>query len=102
MAQIRRERSRGISIELRVLGRARDGNIGKTAIYQLGVDGGVDVYQHAVSRESLRAVTGDGIAMIEVPHLFGVERNRFAVIHADGELPILDPFHSGEIAVGDA
>ena len=83
MAQTWRERSCGIRVELRVLGRAGDGNIGETAVYQLGVDGGVDVYQHTVSRESLGAVTGDGIAMIEVPHLFGVERNRFAIIHTD-------------------
>ena len=102
MAQTRRERSRGISIELRVLGSAGDGDIGEAAIYQFGVDGGVDVYQYAVSRESLRAVTGDGIAMIEVSHLLGVERNRFTIIHADGELPILDLFHSGEVAISDA
>ena len=40
--------------------------------------------------------------MIEVPHFIGDERNRVSIIHADGELPILDLFNGGEIAINDA
>ena len=57
MAQTRRERNCGISIKLRVLGSAGDGDIGEAAIDKVGVDIGVHVHQHAVSSEFLGSLS---------------------------------------------
>jgi hypothetical protein len=41
--------------------------------------------------------------MIEVPHVVGVERNYLAVVHADGDQPILpDMLDGSEVSVGNA
>jgi len=82
---------------------AGDRNISKPAVYQLIVNIGVDVHQYSVSGEPLGAMTGDGVAMIEVPHLIGVERNGLAALHMHGKLTVLaDVLDRADIAVGDA
>ena len=46
---------------------------------------------------------GHSVAMIEVPHVVGVERNYLAVVHADGDQPILpDMLDGSEVSVGNA
>ena len=63
----------------------------------------VDVNQNAVGREPLGAVRRDSIAVIEVPHLVGVETDLFAVVHLHGELSVFaDMLHRAEVAVGNA
>ena len=67
------------------------------------MDVAVDIDDYSVGRESLRAVTGDGIAVIEVPHLGGIEPHRFAAVHPYGKLAVLvDVFDRAEVAVGNA
>ncbi|MHB8348754.1 MAG: hypothetical protein ACYDHM_16800 [Acidiferrobacterales bacterium] len=88
MAEAGDKRGGIVGISLRVVRSAGDGNIRKAGVYQLGVNIGVDVDEHALGGESLRAVAGDSIAMIEVPHLVRIEGYGFAVIHADGDWSI--------------
>ena len=97
------KRGRGIGIDLDILSRTRHGDVGKARIDEVGVNADVDVHQNPVGGESLGAVAGDGIAMIEVPHLVGVERNGLAIVHADGKLSILtDALDGAEVTIGDA
>ena len=49
----------------------------------------VDIHQYPVCCESLGAMTGDRVAVIEVPHLVGIEADRFAVVHLYGKRVVL-------------
>jgi hypothetical protein len=63
----------------------------------------INIDDDALRSESLRAMTGDGIAVIEVPHLVGIEGYRFAVVHLYGELAVfVDALHGAKVAVGNA
>jgi hypothetical protein len=43
------------------------------------------------------------LAVVEVPHLVGVKRNRFAAVHANGQKSIIaDLFDRAEVAIGNA
>lgn len=66
MAEIFAQRGRMIGINARVHAGAGYRNIRKTCADEVGMYRGIDVDQHAVGGESLGAVAGDRIAMIEV------------------------------------
>src|ERR1039458_3425979 len=55
-----------IGIDLSVEACTRDGNVGEAGVEQVWVDAGIAVNEDAFCSESLRAVTGDGVAVIEM------------------------------------
>ncbi len=62
------------------------------------------VHQHALGSQTLRTVRGDGIAMIEVPHLVCIEAHDsvFGATHADADLAIVpDVLDGAQIAIGN-
>jgi len=56
-----------IGINARIHAGTGYGDIGKPRVYEVGMHRGIDVDQDTVGGESLGAVAGDCIAMIEVP-----------------------------------
>ena len=63
----------------------------------------IDVHDDALSRESLRTMAGDSVAVVEVPHLVGVKVDGFAIVHAHGKFPVfLNPLNGAEVSVGNS
>ena len=52
---------------------AGDGDVGEAFVKQVGMDAGIGVNEDALGGESLGAVAGDGIAVVEMTMLAGVE-----------------------------
>ena len=52
---------------------AGDGDVSKTRIEQVWVDAGIGVHEDALGGEALGAVAGDGVAVVEMAVLGGVE-----------------------------
>lgn len=65
-----------------------NGDVCEACVDDFGVRGGLHVDQHAACGESLRAVGGHGIAVVEVTHLRGVEGDvaRLVAVHLHAEL----------------
>ena len=63
---------------------AGDGDITETGVEQVRVDAGVGVNEDPFGGEALGAVTGDGIAVVEMAMLVGVEFDLAVVVEADG------------------
>ena len=61
---------------------AGDGDVGEARVKQVRVDAGVSVNEDAFSGEALGAVTGDGIAVVEMPMLDGAELDPAIVVQA--------------------
>src|SRR3984957_4571038 len=89
-----------IGIDLSVEACARDGNVGKAGVEQVWVDVGIAVDEDAFSSESLGAVTGDGVAVVEMTMLVGVEFDQAIVVEADGYATIgVDRLDRGHVAI---
>src|SRR5580698_8600383 len=73
-----------IGIDLSVEACARDGNVGEARVEQVWVDAGIAVDEDAFGGKALGAVTGDGVAVIEMTMLVGVEFDLAVVVEADG------------------
>ena len=52
-----------------------DGDVGEAAVEQVWVDASIGVDEDAFGGEALGAVTGDGVAVVEMTMLRGVELN---------------------------
>ena len=82
---------------------AGDGDVAEAGVEQVRVDAGVGVNEHALGGEALGAVTGDGVAVVEMAMLAGVELDLAVVVEAGGEAAIrMDRFDDGEVAIGNA
>lgn len=64
-----------VRIDLGVVGRTRDGDVGKATADEFGVNVCVHIHEDAFRCKTLRAVRGYGVTVIEVPHLPGIERD---------------------------
>src|SRR2546426_8054469 len=73
-----------IGVDLSVEACARDGNVSEAGVEQVGVDAGIAVNEDAFGGKALGAVTGNGVAVIEMTMLVGVEFDLAVVIEADG------------------
>ena len=73
-----------IGIDLSVEACARDGNVGEAGVEQVWVDAGVAVHEDAFCSEPLGAMTGNGVAVVEMTMLVGVEFDLAVVVEADG------------------
>ena len=63
----------------------------------------IEIHHDTFRRESLGAVAGDGVTVVEVAHVIGIETDNFASVHFYGELAVLvDASHGAKVAVGDA
>ena len=92
-----------IGIDLSVEACARDGNVGKAGVEQVWVDAGIAVDEDAFSSESLGAVTGDGVAVIEMAMLDGIKLDLAVVVEASRKAAVgMNCLNDGEVAVRNA
>jgi hypothetical protein len=63
---------------------AGDGDIGETRVEQVRVDTGIGMNEDAFGGEALGAMTGDGVAVVEMSMLAGGELNLPVVVEAGG------------------
>jgi hypothetical protein len=76
---------------------ARDG------VEQVRMDAGVRVNEDALRSEALRAVTGDGVAVVEMTMLASVELDLAVVVEASGKAAVgMDGLDDGKFAVSNA
>ena len=61
---------------------AGDGDVPEAGVEQIRVDAGIGVNEDALGREALGAVTGDGVAVVEMTMLAGVELDLAVVVEA--------------------
>ena len=67
------------------------------------MDAAIGVDQNALRGEALRAVTGNGVAVVEMTMFFGVEFNLAVVVEADGQATIgVDRLDRGHVAICNA
>jgi hypothetical protein len=89
--------------DLRILRPARDSDISHAVVDE--VPGSllcVDVDEHAISGLALAGMTGDGIAMVQVRMLSGVDAHAPAAVQLQAHSAIVgDALDSPELAVGD-
>jgi len=93
-----------VRIDLGIVGRTRDGDVGKATIDEFGVNVCVHIHEDAFCCKTLRAVGGYGVTVIEMPHLLGIETDYsiFSSIHTDADLSILsDVLDASKVTIGD-
>src|SRR6266478_9894438 len=82
---------------------ARDGDVPETAVEQVRVDAGIGVDKNAFGGEGLGAVTGNGVAVVEMTMLVGAEFDLAVVVEADGQATIgVDRLDRGHVAICNA
>src|SRR5208283_2917946 len=89
-----------IGVNVGVLGRARNGDVGKAGVEEFGERIGVHIDEDTVFGQTLGTVAGNGIAVIEVSHPSGVKIDSSSVIHFHGQaIVIVDGFDPAAITV---
>ena len=78
-----------IGVNVSVVGRAGNGDVGKAGVEEFGERIGVHIDEDAVCGQTLGTVAGDGIAVIEVPHPSGVKTDSSSVIHFEGQAIVI-------------
>lgn len=82
---------------------SRDGHISEPGIEQLGMNAGIGVDENPFGSETLRAVTGHGVSVIEVPMGGGIEFHLTTTIEARGNVTVeRNGLDHREITVCDA
>ena len=64
---------------------AGDGDVGEARVEQVRVDAGIGMNENAFGSEALGAVASDGIAVVEMTMLAGVELDLMIVVQAGGD-----------------
>jgi hypothetical protein len=81
---------------------AGDGDVAEAGVQQVRVEAGVGMNENAFGGEALGAVTGDGIPVVEMSMLTGVELDLPVVVEAGGEAAIgMDRLDNGEVTIGN-
>ena len=82
---------------------AGDGDVAEAGVEQVWVDAGIGVNEDAFGGEALGAVTGDGVAVVEMTMLAGVELDLAVVVEAGGNAAIgRNRLDYCEVAIGNA
>ena len=102
-AKLRAELRDVVSEEGGLVARAGDGDISEAGVEQVRVNACIGVHQDALGGEALGAMAGDGVAMIEMAMLTGIEFDLPVVVETGGDLAIrCDGLDDGKVAIGDA
>src|ERR1039457_5475213 len=89
-----------IGVNVGVLGRAGDGDVGKAGVEEFGERIGVHIDEDAVFGQTLGTLADNGIAVIEVSNLRRVKIASSYVIHVHGQaIVIADGFDTAAITV---
>src|SRR5260221_14461220 len=90
-----------VGVDLRVVSPPGDRDIREPAVNELLAErGGIHVQEHAICGLPLAAVTGHGIAVVEMSVCFEGERHRSTGIEPDSKLPVgVDMLEGTELAI---
>ena len=92
-----------IRVDLNVVACARDRDVAEAGVEQVWVDTGIGVNEDPFGGEALGAVTGDGVAVVEMTMLVGVEFDLATVVEADGQATLgVDRLDRGHVAICNA
>ena len=81
---------------------AGDGDIREARVEQIWVNAAIGVNEDAFGSESLGAVAGDGVPVVEMAMLAGVELDLAIVGEVGGETAIgMDGLDGGQLAIGN-
>jgi len=82
---------------------AGNGNIAEAGVEQVRVDACIGVNEDAFGCKALGAVTGNGVAVVEMTMLVGVEFDLAVVVEADGQAIVgVDRFDHSNVAICNA
>ena len=82
---------------------AGDRDVAEARVEQIRVDAGIGMNEDSFGSKALRAMTGYGIPVVEMPVLPGVELDLPAVVEAGGYTPIeMNRFDSTNVTIGHA
>jgi len=92
-----------VSEERGLVACAGDGDVAEARVEEVRVNAGIGMNEDAFGGEALGAVAGDGVPVVEMSMLTGVELDRPVVVEAGGEMGIgMDRLDNGQIAIGNA
>ncbi len=93
-----------VRINSRIFGRAGDGDMGKPGVNRVAAKIGIDISDDSACGESLGAVRSDGVAVVVLPELPGVEVDGtlLLAVHKDGEAVGLHLRDGTHVPVRDA
>ena len=95
--------SRVIRVDLSVVACARDGDVAEAGVEQVRMDVGVGVNEDAFGGKALGAVTGDGIAVVEMATVVAVELDLAVVVEPGGNATVgMNRLDGGKVAIGNA
>jgi len=102
-AELRAEFAQVVGKERGFMAGAGDGDVAEAGVEQVRVDAGIGVDQDTLGGEALRTVAGDGVAVIEMAVLCGVELDLAVIVETGRNATVRrDGLHGGKIAVGNA
>jgi hypothetical protein len=81
-AQLRSEPGHVVCEERQLMTGTGDGDVCEAGVEQIGMNRGIGIDQDALRRETLRAMTGDGVTVIKVTMFNGIEVDFAFVIEA--------------------
>jgi hypothetical protein len=89
--------------ERRFVAGTGEGDVAETGVKKIRMDAGVRVDEDTLGGETLGAVAGDGISVVEVAVFAGVELNLLVIVQAGREAAIgMDCLYNGKVAVCDS
>ena len=92
-----------VSEERGLVASARDGHVGEARVEQVRVDAGIGVNEDAFGGKALGAVTGNGIAVVEMTMFVGAKFDLAVVVEAGGHVAIgCNGFDYCKVAIGNA
>ena len=82
---------------------AGDGDVAEARVEQVWVDAGIAVNEDAFGGKALGAVTGNGVAVVEMTMLVGIKFDLAVVVEADGQATVgVDHLDRGHVAICNA
>src|ERR1700722_416635 len=102
-SQLEPEFCQVVGEERGLVASTRDGDVAEAGVEQVRGDTGIGVDENAFGGEPLGAMTGDGIAVVEMTMLTAIEFDLAVVVEADGQATIgVDRLDRGHVAICNA
>jgi len=102
-SELRSKLGHVVGKECRLVASAREGDVAKAGVEQVRVNTGISMNENALGGETLGAMAGNGISVVEVAVLAGVELNLPVIVQAGRKAAIgMDRLYDGKVTVGDS
>ena len=102
-SKLRHELCDVVGEECGVVAGTGDGHVSKAGVKQVRMNFGIGLDENAFGGKALGAVAGDGVAVVEMTMLVGVEFDLAVVVEADGQAAIgVDRLDRSDVAICNA